>query len=281
MGLVEHYVQQLLREIDLAGNIDSRNQYGHHCQSARGPGCDRATPCGQIALPAKVGDACLNDFHHDAIRYFIGGQPYTAFMAHVEKLFPAGTQGNKGSTPVDVLSEMVIVLNSSWQVVWHYDAFDELNINRTAPLGETCSAGTRTARRTSSSAPSPTTGPTPIRWIMSLPAAARIPDSGDFLVSVRNQDQIDPHSTTIRRGCRAHQSPAPSCVGWYMGPPDGLTPSNFTFNNVNNDPWPWFSHQHDATYASNGIPLPAGGLDGPLLTIFDNGNTRYSAAPLG
>jgi hypothetical protein len=60
-----------------------------------------------------------------------------------------------------------------------------------------------------------------------------------------------------------------------------VPPNRFTFNNITNDPWPWFSHQHDATYANNGIPVTAGGLTGPLLTIFDNGNTRYSPAPLG
>ena len=257
-------VQQLLREIDFAGNVIHETNTGIIANQLVAQGVTDATPCGQIALPAKVGDACLNDFHHDAIRYFIGGQPYTAFMAHVEKLFPAGTQGNKGSKPVDVLSEMVIVLNSSWQVVWHYDAFDELDINRTAPLGETCSAG---------SSDCPTNlflGTIANDWTHAntvdyvAAGSSQNPDSGDFLVSVRNQDQIIRINYNNGAGVCA-PSPAPSCVGWYMGPPDGLTPSNFTFINVNNDPWPWFSHQHDATYASNGIPLPAGGLDGPLI----------------
>jgi hypothetical protein len=42
---------------------------------------------------------------------------------------------------------------------------------------------------------------------------------------------------------------------------------DFTFNNINNDPWPWFSHQHEVEIALNG--------DGPM-TLFDNGNTRIT-----
>jgi hypothetical protein len=203
-------------------------------------------------------------------------------MAHIEKLFPPGTQGNKGPDNVDVLSEMVIVLDSNWQVVWYYDAFNELNINRTAPLGETCSAGT---------ADCPTdlflgtvandwTHANTVDYVAASPV--QNPDSGDFIVSMRDQDQlIRVHYDNGAGSCAP--PPAASCIVWYMGPPDNLPvlPNSFTFDNVSNDPWPWFSHQHDATYANNGQPLTISGLTGPLLTIFDNGNTRYSAPPLG
>src|SRR5208337_2074181 len=46
----------------------------------------------------------------------------------------------------------------------------------------------------------------------------------------------------------------------------------FTFVNTYNDVWPWFSHQHDAGIENGG--------SGPM-TIFDNGDTRIAAAPLG
>ena len=49
---------------------------------------------------------------------------------------------------------------------------------------------------------------------------------------------------------------------WRMGPC-----GDFTFNNIDNDPWPWFSHQHEPGIENSGA--------GPL-TVFDNGNTRYS-----
>jgi len=274
--------QQILEEIDLAGNTVHATNTGAIANQLVAMGATDATPCGQIVQPPKVGDGCLDDFHHDAIRYVINGQPYTAFMAHIEKLFLPGTQNGKGSNPVDVLSEMVIVLNSSWQVVWYYDAFNQLNIQRTAPLGETCSQG-------SSDCPSHLTlGTIANDWTHAntvdyvAAPSGKNPDSGDLLVSMRNQDQVIKLNYNNGAGSCA-PPPAASCIGWYMGPPDGLTvpPNSFTFDNFNNDEWPWFSHQHDVTYANSGQPVTINGHTGPLLMIFDNGNTRYSAPPLG
>ena len=50
---------------------------------------------------------------------------------------------------------------------------------------------------------------------------------------------------------------------WRMGQ-DG------DFAIVSNDPWPWFSHQHDVGIEENGAGV---------MTIFDNGNTRVIADP--
>jgi len=47
---------------------------------------------------------------------------------------------------------------------------------------------------------------------------------------------------------------------WRMGN-DG----DFTFNNIYNDSYPWFTHQHEIAMENNGA--------GPM-TIFDNGDTR-------
>ena len=58
-----------------------------------------------------------------------------------------------------------------------------------------------------------------------------------------------------------------SNILWRMGV-DG----DFMFNNIYQDSWYWFSHQHDFGIENNG--------SGPA-TVFDNGNTRVSAAPLG
>jgi hypothetical protein len=55
-------------------------------------------------------------------------------------------------------------------------------------------------------------------------------------------------------------------IEWRMGPS-----GDFTFQNAYNDPWPWFSHQHDAGIENGGA--------GPM-TIFDNGNTRVSSPGL-
>jgi len=264
-------VQQLLREVDLAGNIVHETNTGVITNQLVAMGVTDATPCGQVKQPPKVGDACLNDFHHDAIRLPNGN---TAYMAHVEKLYPPGTQGVSGTAPVDILSEMVIVLNTNWQVIWSYDAFNELDINRTAPLNESCTAGGSDCptQLFLSTKANDWTHANTVDYV----ASNQNPDGGDFLVSMRNQDQIIKINYKNGAGSCA-PSPAPSCIGWYMGPPDGVTPSNFTFNNITNDPWPWFSHQHDTTFTNSGIPTS----NGPLLTIFDNGNTRYSKGVLG
>jgi len=51
---------------------------------------------------------------------------------------------------------------------------------------------------------------------------------------------------------------------WRMGPS-----GDFNFVNTYNDPWPWFSHQHEVGI-ENGGAQP--------MTILDNGNTRRSPA---
>jgi hypothetical protein len=275
-------VQQLLREIDLAGNVIHETNTGVLANQLVAMGATDATPCGQIAQPPAVGDGCLNDLHHDAIRYTIAGQQYTAFLAHIEKLFAPGTQGSTSGKPVDVLSEMVIVLNSSWQVVWYYDAFNQLDINRAAPLGETCTPGNSdcpTNLFLSTTANDWTHGNT-VDYVTA--SSSQNPDSGDFLVSMRNQDEVIRINYKNGAGSCA-PPPAASCIAWYMGPADGYTPppNSFAFVNVTKDPWPWFSHQHDATYANGGQKVTVDGVTGPLLTIFDDGNTRYSAPPLG
>jgi hypothetical protein len=269
--------QQILTEFDFAGNVIHQTNTGVISNQLVALGATDATPCGAIKTPV-VGDACLNDFHHDAIRFLVNGQDYTAFMAHVEKLFPAGTQGNSGPDPVDVLSEFVIVLNSSWQVVWYYDAFNQLDVNRAAPLGETCSAGTSDCPTNLflSTTANDWTHANTCTYVAASSSAN--PDSGDLIVSMRDQDELIRVNYNNGTGnCAA----GTNCIGWYMGPPDNLNQSNYTFNNLYNDPWPWFSHQHDATYASSGLKLTVNGETDPLLTIFDNGNTRYSNPPLG
>ena len=52
---------------------------------------------------------------------------------------------------------------------------------------------------------------------------------------------------------------------WRMG-----NSGDFTFNNIHNDPYPWFSHQHEVAIESNGV-----------MSLFDNGNTRVSALGTG
>jgi hypothetical protein len=154
---------------------------------------------------------------------------------------------------VDLLGDIVIVLNANWQVVWYFDEFEQLDTNRAGPLGEVCAIVAQGATcplvtLVLSNVANDWTHTNSIYYMSS---------SGDLLLSLRNQDwllKVDYNSGTGKGG-----------VLWTMGI-DG----DFTFNNIDNNPFPWFSHQHDAEYQTNGA-----------LTVFDNGNTRVAPPPLG
>src|SRR5580658_258129 len=239
---------QLLQEIDLAGNTVRETNTGALSKELLALGATDAGPCPVVANPpAPVGTACLNELSHEAIQYSIGSQQYTALLAHIERIFPPGTQGSSATgPPLDILSEMLIVLNSNWQAVWYYDSFEQLNLNRAAVLGETCTNQTCPVNLLLDTIANDWTHGNTIYYQTS---------TGNFLVSLRNQDWVI--KVNYNNGAGAGN------IIWEMG---NESP-NFTFNNIDNDPWPWFSHQHDVGYANSGA--------GPL-TVFDNGNTRVS-----
>jgi arylsulfate sulfotransferase len=243
---------QYLRQIDLAGNIVRETNTGIMAQELLALGAVDAVPCNQVPVPPPVGTACLNHFHHEATRLPNG---YIAFLGRVEKLFPPGTQGSTTGRPVDILGDMVIVLDTNWQAVWYFDEFQQLDTSRAAPLGETC-------RNAFEGMPS--TCPLTTLALANMAndwthtnSIYYISAGGDLLVSMRNQDwllKVDYNNGTGSGG-----------ILWTMGI-DG----DFTFNNIDNDSFPWFSHQHDAEYQTNGA-----------LTVFDNGNTRVAPPPNG
>jgi arylsulfate sulfotransferase len=202
----------------------------------------------------------LSHFDHDGIRTLPNG--YIALMADTEKIFPAGTQGDTSGLPVDIVGAMIVVLNQNWQVVWYWDAFEhdsgapQLDINRPALLGETCAGGQQGC------SPIFLTGqgiaPSAKDWLHTN-SLYYWPNDGSIIMSVRHQDWV----VKIDYG----NGSGTGNILWRMGPN-----GDFTFNNINNDPWPWFSHQHEVGIENNGA--------GPM-TIFDNGNTRVSPPPLG
>jgi len=252
---------QLLHQVDLAGNLIKETNIGVIEQELLAMGATDAQPCTAIPHPAPVGAACLGIFHHDIIQTLPNG--YSAAFANIEKIFPAGTQGDTSGLPVDIIGDMIIVLNQNWQVVWYFDAFEhdgggtQLDINRPAVLGETCTANG------DGCAPmfllGPGIAPLAHDWLHSntlyyWPAPQDGDSQGDIIWSSRHQDwvmRIDYKDGT-----------GTGDILWRMGL-DG----DFTFNNINNDPWPWFSHQHEVEIALNAA--------GPM-TLFDNGNTRIT-----
>lgn len=250
--------RQMLREIDLEGNVIKETNTGIIQEQLLAMGATDGGPCNAFTGTPPLGAACLGSFHHDAIQTLPNGQ--VAVLADIEKIFPAGTQGNTSGLPVDIIGDMIIVLNSNWQVVWYFDTFQhdggngQLNINRAAVLGETC------VNNQSGCPPvfllGPGIAPEANDWLHANTIYYQ-PQDGNIIWSSRHQDWVIKINYNNGSGN--------GDVVWLMGQ-DG----NFAMNST--APWPWFSHQHCVGIQNGGT--------GPM-TIFDNGNTRVSPPPLG
>jgi hypothetical protein len=222
---------ETLREIDLAGNLVRQTTVGRVNEQL-----------------AALGKQQIDNFSHEAVRFPNG---HTLTIGYIEKLFPPGTQGNTGPNQVDVLTDEIIDLNQNFQVDWTWNAFDWLDINRAAPLGETCSIG-----QGGCPYPGPALAPIANDWTHSN-AIVWSPADQDILLSMRNQDWIIKIDYNNATGTGA--------IVWHLGK-DG----DFTINDPTNNPYPWFSHQH-------GIENDIGPSLDRLLT-FDDGNTRCVGA---
>lgn len=251
----QHY--QFLRRMDWAGNIVKETNAGVIQQELLALGATDAQPCNAIASPAPVGAGCLDDFDHDFIFTLPNG--YSAVIADTEKIYPAGTQGDNSGLPVDIVGNMIVVLNPNWQVAWYWDAFEhaggapQLDIQRAAVLGETCGVNQLgcppiflLGNGIAPLARDWLHGNSLYYWPAPKDGAAR----GDLIWSARHQDWV--MLVDYQDGTGTGN------ILWRMG-----NEGDFTFNNINNDPWPWFSHQHEAGIETNGY-----------LSVFDNGNTR-------
>ena len=249
---------QFLRQIDLAGNVIRETNTGIIQQQLLSMGAADAGPCNAIPSPAPIGAACLGGFHHEAIAMPGGG---IALLADIEKIFPAGTQGDTSNLPVDIVGDMIVVLDAGWQVAWYFDAFEhaggapQLDITRAAVLGETCSAG-------ESGCPpilllGPGIAPLAQDWLHAN-SIFYWQAAGDLIWSSKDQDWV--MKVAYANGTGSGN------ILWRMG-----RQGDFSFNNIVFDPWPWFSHQHDVSLIDN---------NGAVL-LFDNGDTRVSPPPLG
>jgi hypothetical protein len=217
---------RVLREIDLAGNILRETSSMRLAEQLNGLGV--------------VGNITLNE--HEALRLPNG---YTAILANVERLFPAGTQGSSG--PVDILGTIVIVLDQNWQVNWYWNAFDHLNVSRAAVLGEVCN-------QQQIGCPPLTLASQANDWLHTN-SIYYIPSDGNLLVSLRHQDWVVKIDYQNGGGT--------GNVLWRLG-----LGGDFTISS--SDPHPWFSHQHDASYDLNGTAV---------MSLYDNGNTRRVQNP--
>ena len=187
---------------------------------------------------AALGRRTVTAFHHEA-RPLPGGK--MLLLGTVQEVL----NDVQGPGPVNVLGDMVLVLDANLQVVWTWDAFDHLDTSRRAILGERC--------RTSPGCPPHDLSADANDWTHAN-SVGRTPD-GNLLLSLRHQDWLI--KIDYRDGAGSGD------VLWRLGK-DG----DFTFTST--DPYPWFSHQHDADYETGSAST---------IDLFDNGNTRTVVLP--
>jgi arylsulfate sulfotransferase len=192
-----------------------------------------------------LGGDPITSVHHDSIRLPNGN---TAVIGSVEKLFPPGTQGSLSPDPVDILGDMIVVLDKNWQVTWFWSQFDHLDVARAAILGETCHAPTQPG------CPPVLLASVANDWTHSN-SLFYDPSDGNFIMSSRHQDWVFKIDYSNGAGTKD--------ILWRMG-----VGGDFTINS--SDPYPWFSHQHDAAFENGGTTL---------MTVYDNGNTRVALFP--
>jgi len=207
---------QLLREFDLAGMTL------------------RETNAARInERLTALGKRTISGFHHEA-RLLPDGN--ILVLGGVEQMMT----GVQGPDEVDILGDMIIVLDSQFQVVWTWDGFDHLDPTRAAILGEVCPGGCTPLYL----------APTANDWTHGN-AVALTPD-GNLVYSARHQDWVI--KIDYQNGSGTGD------ILWRLG-------NAGDFSVMSNDPYPWFSHQHDAHVLD----------DGTTMMMFDNGNIRHVA----
>ncbi len=192
----------------------------------------------QINVTGYLG---CTSFSHDAIRLPNG---HTLIICTQERIYPVGTQGSK--TPVDIAADGIVDLDQNLQLAWYWSGYDHLNINRKATLNETITQG-------AGFVPLVLAG-TANDWMHSN-SLNYIPSNGDVLLSMRDQDWV----IRINYG----NGTGDGSIVWTMGP-EG------SFSIISNDPYPWFTHQHDVEYELSGTQY---------LSVYDNGNLRKAQNP--
>jgi hypothetical protein len=197
-----------------------------------------------------LGQQTIIDFNHEAMRLPNG---YTAVIAHNEALY-TDEQGGTPQDPVDIMGDEVLVLDTNWNIVWTWNAFDWLPVSRAAILGERCPACSQ----------GDVNGCCPITlatkandWLHGNSLTYDSTD-GNLIMSLRSQDWVIKIDYENGAG-DGH-------LIWTLG-----YQGDFTMINTPDIPSPWFSHQHDVEVWVTYNPKE--------LTLFDNGNTRHSTDP--
>jgi hypothetical protein len=187
---------------------------------------------------AAMGVHAITGFHHEALE-----MPDGKFLvlASSERIL----KDVQGPGEVNVIGDTIVVLDRELRVTWAWDSFDHLDPRQMAIMSETCTVA-------GGGCPPFYKTPQANDWLHSN--SLQLAPDGNIIVSVRHLDQI--LKIDYQNGIAWGE------VLWRFGK-DG------DFKVESADPWPWPSHQHDASILEDGT-----------LLVYDNGNTRRESDPL-
>ena len=204
---------------------------------------------------ANGGQVPLTTVHHEA-RELPNGQ--WIILTHSEARID-GAQGEEG--PVDILSDIILGLDRNMQVIWQWDAFEHVDLEKVALLGELCTYNPETGA-TQGGCPvlflsqddygpeGPGSEPDGVLeandWLHSNALGYRESD-GTLVMSIRHLDWMMAIDYADGLGSGA--------VKWNMGKDGDFTLTDGV------DPDLWQSHQHDNNFIG----------DNQML-VYDNGN---------
>ena len=212
---------QLLREMDLAGNIIRETNAGRVAEQLASHGIQSDCRIG--------GKECVSGFHHEAIRLPNG---HTLAVAGLERMMPAGTQGAKEA--VDVVGDIVVDLDEDFQVTGVWNSFDHLDIKRKSYKDAKCKTG-------QGGCPPVLLAAEAHGWTHSN-SLNYIASSGDFLVSIPEQEWIVKVDWKNGKGSGK--------ILWRLG-------NGGDFKVDSKDPNPWFSYAHDMGFEPAGSNMLA------------------------
>jgi hypothetical protein len=212
---------QLLRELDLAGNIIRETNVGRVAEQLESRGIH--SDC------KRGGKECVSGFHHEAIALPNG---HFLVVAGLERMMPAGTQGAK--EPVDILGDLIVELDQDFQVAGMWNNFDRLDVNRASRYDSKCKEGPGAGGCASVFLAAEANG-----WTHSN-AVNYIASSGDFLVSMPDQNWVIKVDYKNGKGNGK--------ILWRLGEEGDFTAKS-------DDPHPWFSYQHDAGFDPPGSSM--------------------------
>jgi hypothetical protein len=211
--------EQVLKEIDLAGNVVRETNIGRVAEQLESRGIH--SDC------RRSGRECVSGFHHEAIRLPNG---HTLVVAGIERMMPTGTQGSK--MPVDVLGDLVIDLDEDLQVAGVWNGFDHLDLHRKSLNDAKCRTG-------EGGCPAVLLADEANGWTHTN-SIAYIPSSGDLILSQPEQNWVLKIDWKDGKGS--------GNVLWRLGK-DG------DFKVESKETNPWFAYQHDAGFEPVGSNL--------------------------